>query len=358
MNKNLRKLLAIVLCLALTLSVSSLAFAEETTGTITEGMQAPPEMPNGEAPPERPEGEMPADMPQMPEGSTGGVMQGGGRGDKNKMGGNKFSDVAEDAWYAEYVNFVSMRGIMKGKDNAFRPLDTTTRAEYVLALYNAAGAPGISEYSSFADVPTDAEYAKAVAWAEANGIASGTGDGDFDPDGSLTREMAMTFLYRALSALGLTADIPLDSTISDFSDNDQVSDWALDPMNTLVNMGVISGTDKGELEPKGSLINAEVATMIYRVLGGDKMQNDMPNNMEQGGERANKGEIPEMTEEEKAARTERITTELSAKLEAGEITQAEYDDMMAKIKSGDFMIGGMGGKGMNDMQPPANAEML
>ena len=346
MNKKFKKIFAITLCLALTLGMSSFALAEETTETateaITENTQTTPEKPNGELPPEKGEGDMP------------GNVQGGGRSDKNGMGGNKFTDVAEDAWYAEYVNFVSMRGIMNGKDGAFRPLDTTTRAEYVLALYNAAGAPEISESSSFTDVAAEAEYASAVAWAEVNGIASGTGDGTFMPDGSLTREMAMTFLYRALSALNITADIPTDSVISDFSDNATVSAWANEAMNTLVNMGVISGTDEGKLNPQGNLVNAEVATMIYRVLGGDKMQGDMPGGMEQGGQPGNKGEMTEMTEEEKAARLEQMTADLAAKLESGEITQEEYDEMIAKIESGDFMLDGKGGgmKGENPPTPP------
>lgn len=340
MNKKLKKVLAITLCLTLTFGMSTFAFAEETTETIKENAQTPPEMPNGEMPPERPEGEMP------------GNMQGGGRGDKNGMGGNKFTDVAEDAWYSEYVNFVSMRGIMKGKDGAFRPLDTTTRAEYVLALYNAAGAPEITESCSFTDVSADAEYVKAVAWAETNGIASGTGDGTFMPDGSLTREMAMTFLYRALSALNLTADIPAESVISVFSDNTVVSSWALDAMNTLVNMGVISGTDEGKLNPQGNLVNAEVATMIYRALGGDKIQGGMPEGMGQDRQPGNKGEMPEMSEEEKAARIEQMTAELTAKLDAGEISQEEYDEMIAKIEAGDFMFGGRGGKGENPPAPP------
>ena len=174
------------------------------------------------------------------------------------------------------------------------------------------------------------------------------------PDGSLTRERAMTGLFRALSALNLTADIAVESVICGFSDNTFVSAWANEAMNTLVNLGVISGTDEGKLNPQGNLLNAEFATMIYRVLGGDKMHGGMPGGMAQGGQPGNKGEMHEMTEEEKAARIEELKTDLAAKLEYGEITQEEYDEMIAKIEAGDFMFGGKGGgmKGENPPTPP------
>ena len=314
MNKKLIKILAITLCLSLAFGISSFALAENQTDVTTEE-QVSTEKPNGKNTTEKPDGTAP--------------------GNKNVAGGKKFTDVAPDSWYAEYVNFVSKRGIMNGKDGTFRPTETTTRAEYVQALYNAAGAPEISENSSFTDVSTDAEYAKAVAWAEVNGIASGTGDGTFMPDGSLTREMAMTFLYRALSALNITADIPTDSVISGFSDNASVSSWALDAMNTLVNMGVISGTDEGKLNPQGSLVNAEVATMIYRVLGGDKKP---------GGPTANKEDKTEMTDEDKAAKLEERKADLAAKLANGQITQEEYDEKMAKLEEGNSTPKGKGEK--------------
>lgn len=347
MNKKIKKILAVGLSLIMIISVSSLAFAEETTQTSQDTIT------DAEAPPTLPDGE----MPQMPEGGMGGgrgEMQPGGMGQGgDKMPGNKFTDVDEDAWYAEYVNFVSMRGIMNGKDGSFRPTEITTRGEYVLALYNAAGAPEVTESCSFTDVAADSEYADAIAWAETNGIASGAGDGLFLPDDSLTREMAMTFLYRALEALGLVADTPAESVIAKFSDNSSVSSWATDAMNTLVNMGVICGTDEGKLNPGGSLINAETATMIYRAVGGKEQINEQPGGMGQGGDRMpGNGERREMTEEEMAQMQEQLLAEIAAKLEAGEITEEEYEEIVVAIENGTYMPEGRDGRGMNGETPP------
>lgn len=342
MNKRIKKIGAIGLSMIMLLSMSSLAFAEENeteAAQISKSMQTQSEHPMGE----KPNGDMLNDTQgRMPEDMQGVEME-----NKNVPNKNSFADVSQDAWYSEYVEFVSMRGIMKGKDGMFGPADTTTRGEYMLALYNAAGAPEVTESSSFTDVDETSEYADAVAWAEANGIASGTGDGTFMPDSPLTREMAMTFLYRALDALNITADIPSDSVIVDFSDNDSVSSWADEAMNTLVNMGIISGTNEGKLNPQGNLVNSEVAAMIYRILGGDSQMSEKPNNLGQGG----KGEKSEMTEEENAAKIEELKTDLAAKLEAGEITQDEYGEAVAMIESGNFMFDGHGGRQWNETPP-------
>ncbi len=356
MENKVKRLLAGMLSVSMLLSVSMAVLADEAETTqeaVVENETMPPEIPEGMG--GRPDGEKPMDLPEgeMP-------MGGKGQGEQGMGGGRiKFSDVADDAWYSEYVNFVASRGIMKGKNGEFKPTEITTRAEYVLALYNAAGAPEVSEKSTFTDVAEDSEYANAVAWAEQNGIASGTGDGTFAPDNSLTREMAMTFLYRALSALGITYEIPVESTIGGFLDSTLVSSWASDAMNTLVEMGIISGTDTGELKPQGSLVNSEVATMIYRLLGGNNMMQDRPDSMERGngeqapdimdrGNKENREEPPakpeEALSEEKAAKLEEVKAKLAEKLEAGEITQEEYDEAIAAIDAGEYKLsrGGMG----------------
>jgi hypothetical protein len=56
----------------------------------------------------------------------------------------------------------------------------------------SAGAPPV-----FEDVPPDAFYADAVAWAVAKGITTGLGGpNQFGPDVVATRSQALTFLWR------------------------------------------------------------------------------------------------------------------------------------------------------------------
>ena len=251
-----KKLLAMMIAAAM--AATALPTAIAANDTVTE--QAPPAMPDGEAPqgtpPEKPDGEAPEGTPpEKPDSEA-------------QQSAASFSDVSDSDWFSDYVRFVASAGIMEGENGKFSPNEIITRAEYVLALYKAAGSPAVDAGSEFSDVADSAVYAKAVAWAASKGIALGNGDGTFTPDTSLTREMAMTFLYRALTELNLTADTPASSVLDRFSDRASISAWAEDGMNTLVNMGIIEGNEDGTVTPQGELTNAQVAAMIYRVLDG------------------------------------------------------------------------------------------
>lgn len=109
-----------------------------------------------------------------------------------------FSDVATDAYYAKAVAWAVEKGIVSGLgDGRFAPDALCTRADIMCFLYRAAGSPDVMGDAPFLDVPTDAYYAKAVAWAAKNGIASGVSNGYFAPDKTCTRSDAITFLYRS-----------------------------------------------------------------------------------------------------------------------------------------------------------------
>ena len=57
-----------------------------------------------------------------------------------------------------------------------------TRAQIIYLLWRAAGSPEPKAMSSLVDVPADAYYAKAVAWAVETGIVAGTSETTFGPD--------------------------------------------------------------------------------------------------------------------------------------------------------------------------------
>ena len=112
-----------------------------------------------------------------------------------------FADVSTDAYYYEAVKWAAKNGITGGVGNGlFAPDTPCTRAQIVTFLWRAAGSPEPKNASSFSDVPASAYYARSVAWAVENGITTGTGNGRFSPDATCTRAQSVTFLYRALSA--------------------------------------------------------------------------------------------------------------------------------------------------------------
>lgn len=132
-----------------------------------------------------------------------------------------FVDVSADAYYNQAVRWAQEKGITDGiSSDLFGPEQPCTRSQIVTFLWRAAGSPEPkSAASGMTDVVPGSYYAKAVAWAVENGITTGTAEGTFSPDATCTRAQAVTFLARAQNAkaTGKTAfsDVPADSYFAD-----------------------------------------------------------------------------------------------------------------------------------------------
>ncbi|MDE7245400.1 MAG: S-layer homology domain-containing protein [Oscillospiraceae bacterium] len=114
---------------------------------------------------------------------------------KPKNQNNPFTDVKDNAYYHDAVLWAAEQNIVSG--TSFSPDEAVTRGQLAAFLYRKAGSPTTANNSNFTDVPNDAYYAQAVAWVAAQGIASGTGEHTFSPDAVCTRGQIVTFLYRA-----------------------------------------------------------------------------------------------------------------------------------------------------------------
>ena len=171
-----------------------------------------------------------------------------------------FADVPTDAYYYEAVKWAAKKDITGGIGNGlFGPNQPCTRAQIVTFLWRAAGSPEPKAMSSFADVSTDAYYAKAVAWAVENGITTGTGDGKFSPDATCTRAQSVTFLFRAIGKL-------VDSK-AEFSDVLTDSYYA-NAVAWAVENGVTNGIGDGLFGPDNSCTRAQIVTFLYRAYQG------------------------------------------------------------------------------------------
>ena len=67
-------------------------------------------------------------------------------------------------------------------------------------LWRAADCPETAAENPFSDVDEDAYYAETVLWAADNGITVGTAEETFSPENSCTRSQSVTLLYRAVIA--------------------------------------------------------------------------------------------------------------------------------------------------------------
>lgn len=171
-----------------------------------------------------------------------------------------FSDVSTSAYYYEAVKWAQEKGITGGIGNGlFGPNQPCTRAQIVTFLWRAAGSPEPKAMSSFADVSTDAYYAKAVAWAVENGITTGTGDGKFSPDATCTRAQSVTFLFRAIGKL-VDSKAEFNDVLTDSYYANAVA-WA-------VENGVTNGIGNGLFGPDNSCTRAQIVTFLFRAYQG------------------------------------------------------------------------------------------
>ena len=183
---------------------------------------------------------------------------------EKQSAGLPFTDVAETAWYRDAVAYAYDSGLMSGTSaTQFSPNATTTRAMIVTMLYRLEGEPAVSAASAFTDVAGTAYYADAVAWANANGIVTGTSDTAFSPSDPITRQQMATILYRyaQYKSYDTTAG---GMAIREYADYEEISAYAQTAMDWAVASGLITGTTDTTLTPDGSATRAQVATIFQR----------------------------------------------------------------------------------------------
>ena len=177
--------------------------------------------------------------------------------------GQPFSDVGPNDWFYAEVQYVKNEGLMNGtSDTTFNPGGNTTRGMIVTILHRLAGQPTAGT-STFLDVDDSQYYAKAVAWAAANGVVTGYDASTFGPNDFITREQLAAIFYRYATLMGYDVSVGEDTNILSYSDALSVSDYAIPAMQWAVGAGLVNGMDD-KLAPQGLATRAQVATILYR----------------------------------------------------------------------------------------------
>lgn len=176
------------------------------------------------------------------------------------------NDVLPGHWAYNAVEYCYAKSVCSGiSPTQFGPDNSMIRGDFMLMLYNAAGKPAVSTPCAFTDVAESDYYYTALAWAQAKGLASGMGEGQFAPRDPITREQAFSLLYRYLPLINKTCPDGELSVLEQFADNKKIADYAKMAAATLVSQGLASGSD-GNLNPAGTLTRAQMASLLYRVL--------------------------------------------------------------------------------------------
>ena len=176
--------------------------------------------------------------------------------------GSLFRDLSPDAWYYSAVDDVIKRGYMGSVgDYLFAPDGAVTRAAMVSVLYRMEKSPAVESGAVFEDVPPDAWYAPAVAWASSNGITNGNSWTTFDPSGILSRQQAAVIAYRyaAWSGRGGKDAGSLDA----YADAEQVASYAQAAVAWCESNGLLhGGMEAGRLAPRDTLTRSQCAFLV------------------------------------------------------------------------------------------------
>jgi uncharacterized repeat protein (TIGR02543 family) len=173
-----------------------------------------------------------------------------------------FLDVKESDWFYEAVSYAVENGLMSGmSEDIFAPNTPLTREMLAVVLYNVEGQPESAGVNPFTDVKADIWYTDAILWANENGIVAGYDNSAYGVGDLITREQFATILYRYAQFKGY------DTTqggmaVREFSDYENISDYARPAMAWAVNAGIMGGMDDGTLMPQGKATRAEAATML------------------------------------------------------------------------------------------------
>ncbi len=177
-----------------------------------------------------------------------------------------FEDVTSGTWYEGAVRYAYLHDIMEGMSaTSFQPNGTLSRAMAVQIFYNLEGQPDISGENlgyPYEDVNAQAWYGNAVYWARLTGVATGYGDGTFQPTDSITRQEFAQMLYNYAKYKGY--DLSAEGDLSQFPDSGSVADWAETAMTWANGNQLINGHDNGTLEPGGTTTRAQAASILMR----------------------------------------------------------------------------------------------
>lgn len=176
----------------------------------------------------------------------------------------KFTDIGGH-WAENDIYTCVGNGLFAGvSDTLFDPEGTVTRAMAVTVLGRFSGDSIADGKSVFKDVFADKYYAGYVLWGEKNSVVKGVSAEEFAPDAVVTREQISAMVVRYLQYKGITPP-EASKEIKSHSDYVQISDYAKESMAICYAMNLIKGHDSGLIEPQGSLTRAQLASIMARL---------------------------------------------------------------------------------------------
>lgn len=213
--------------------------------------------------------------------TTGGSSGGGGGGSSRSTGSYSsgttvneyqieklpeptegFSDLTDAEWAIEAITALAGKGIVSGSgDGKFNPNNSVTRDEFTKMTILAIGMYDGNAECDFSDVSRDEWHYSYIASAEDRGIITGIGDGSFGTGRRITREEMAVIVKRAAQAAGIS--YAQFRSLSEFADSHMIADYAKESISELYCAGIINGVGGNMFAPTENCTRAQAAKIIY-----------------------------------------------------------------------------------------------
>lgn len=165
-----------------------------------------------------------------------------------------FTDINNADWFYSDVVAMYKQGIINGMTaTTFEPHGNLTRAQAAMLLYRLAGEPETEGTAGFTDVPKEAWYAEAIAWAQKNEIVNGMTATTFEPNSKVTRAQFVVMLYRF-------AGKPENMAATTFTD--VTEEWYIDAVSWAETSMIVNGMTATTFEPNGHCTRAQAAKIL------------------------------------------------------------------------------------------------
>ena len=175
-----------------------------------------------------------------------------------------FDDLEDAAWAKNQIEVMASKGIITGtSESSYSPAANIKRADYLMLLVKTLGLTADFD-ENFDDVQPGDYYYDAAGIAKALGIAVGSGNNEFKPEETITRQDMMTLTARALMQYKDLAAAEDLTALNPFTDKDHIADYAALEIATLVDENIITGSGD-RLNPLANTTRAEAAVIMYRI---------------------------------------------------------------------------------------------
>lgn len=180
-----------------------------------------------------------------------------------------YDDIADVEWAREAIMLLSDRKIVNGKGNKkFAPNDYVTREEFVKMLVIALELKSNNSSVTFEDVSENDWYYEYILTGVGNKVVTGKSEKIFGVNENITREDMAVMTMRAVNAAKLSIDNVINSIYYEleFTDTEEISEYAKESVTLLVKKGIVSGVGDNRYAPKSNATRAQAAQMIYKVI--------------------------------------------------------------------------------------------